>query len=346
MSNVTYLGRDILIDEEGKFRVVPDWKLFQAWSILEPFEYNDFGYNARSNIKTLVTEHAAEETPFKFDPGADGQWVDIQAYLTLRNEGKTERNIAFDYSYELAMKKSKALVPHVIDDEGNVSLDINGLALRPDEAVGRSGTKNHARRIRVSAGFVNIKSVKVDKDDTPLDIIKKLEAEEYGTMEECFVKVTNIGTNPYTHEQVRTPSRPIDYNTIRVDGQVKEDALKPLRDFYSQFDMNKHNFQGYVNKKSDGRSLTGYPDPKTGEFLQQNRHNVSIIIQPNVQIQETSHTVKFAQRGALQQEKEISKVTRGNECECGCNVKVKDMRRGEVVCPSCGLVFHRDTIVG
>lgn len=257
-------------------------------------------------------------------------------------------SIQDEYSLKLALKKSKALVPHIVDDEGNVSLDINGLAMSADEASGRSGTKNHAKRIRVSAGFVELKQVKVSKNDELIDIIRKLEKEQFAEIEECYVKVTNIGTNPYTHEQVRVPSRPINYDVIRVDGQVYEDALAPLREFYGQFDMHKHNYVGTVNKKSDGRCpRTGsYPNPKSPDMMQLYRHQPSIIITPNVNIQETTHTVKFKHEGSLQEEKEISKVTRGEDCECGCNVKVKDMRRGEVICPKCGLVFHRDTIVG
>jgi hypothetical protein len=340
-NNVTYLGRDIIVDEEGKYRVVPDWKLFTSWGIksLEPFEYNDFGFKSFPKVKVIVTEHAADETPFKYDPGADGQWVDIQEYLTQRNEGKVERNIAFDYSYELALKRSTALVGYTVNTEvppktgrfegiryntkrtliqyeSEVTLDITGLNSNADEARDRTRGANHSRR-----------QLLMDKKGN-------------------LYRTTHIGTDPYTHKWVGTKGRRLNYDFIRVDGQVIEDALEPLRKFYGQFNMHKHNFQGYVNKKSDGRSLTGYPDPKTGEFLQQNRHNSMIIIQPNVKIQDTTHTVKFSTMGGLQQDKELSKVTRGNDCECGCNVKVKDMRRGEVVCPSCGLVFHRDTIVG
>jgi hypothetical protein len=357
MSNVTYLGRDLIVVEDGKWRVVPDWKLFVSWSSnLEPFEYNQFGFKTFPHVKAVILEDKKEATPFKFDPGVDGQWVDIQEYLTERNEGKVERNIAYDYSYELALKKSTANVGYSVDtidltrntNSNKPTIDIHSLPLVAAEAVGRSGTKNHARRIRVSAGFVTVKKVDVKDDDELIDIIRRLEVEGESYVEETFVKVTNIGTDPYTHKQVRTPSRPIDYDTIRVDGQVIEDARAPLRKFYGQFDMHKHNYVGVVNKKSDGRcNRTGdIGDPKSPKYMQQYRHQPSIIITPNVKIQETTHTVKFTQKGALQQELEIAKVTRGEDCECGCNVKVKDMRRGEVLCPKCGLVFHRDTIVG
>ena len=349
-NNVTYLGRDVLVEENGKYRIVADWRLFTNWtSCLEPFEYNDFGLIARSNIKTIITEHKTEETPFKFDSGADGQWVDIQQYLTLRNEGKTERNIAFDYSYDLAMKKSTAMVGYTVDDNGDAKLDINTLALRPDEATGRSGTKNHARRIRCSAGFVTVRKINPRKNEELSSIIARLAIEGKEFVEEVFVKATNVGTNPYTHERIRVSSRPIDYNTTRVNGQVIEDALAPLRKFYGQFNMHKHNYCGLVNKKSDGRSArTGeYPDPKSPDMLKLYRHQPVIIISPNVKMQNTEHTVKFANKGGLQEDKEITKVERGNDCpECDCNVKIKDMRRGEVLCPQCGLVYSRDTIVG
>lgn len=302
----------------------------------------DYNFN---HLEIVNRECAAVNRAMFQSMEGEDTWFRMQRLIE-----EDKLSIAEEYNLKLALKRSLVMVPYVLDDEGNAQIDINGLAMNANDARDRSGTKNHARRSFITVGYETLKDVsdKITEGMELSDIIKLLDAEEYGIQEPIRVKVTNIGTNPYTHEQVRVPSRPIDYDVIRVDGRVVEDALEPLRKFYGQFNMHKHNYQGTVNKKSDGRCpRTGsYPDPKSPDMLQLYRHTPSIIITPNVKIQETQHTVQFKQFGALQEEKEISKVERGEDCECGCNVKVKDMRRGEVICPKCGLVFHRDTIVG
>jgi len=257
----------------------------------------------------------------------ESMWIEIQEYLTKRNEQYDKeiageviencihKNIAFEYSYKNALTKAKKSATY-FDEDGEVKLNVTTLAKTPDEAYGSTRAANDSRRIKL-----------------PIE-------------EDYEVTVTHIGTNPYTHRIMQPKPRKINYEVARVDGIVDFEIKDKLRTFYAEFDMHKHNYVGVVNKKSDGRCpRTGdIGDPKSSEYMQKWRHQPSIVLTPNVKIRETTRTVKYANQGELAQEREIAVVERGNDCECGCNIKLKDLRRGEVLCPKCGIVHARASV--
>ena len=168
-------------------------------------------------------------------------------------------------------------------------------------------------------------------------------------LETVQVTGTHLGTHPITGIPLAT------YNSIgtnvmmKVDGKVNKHGTPNMIEFYSRFDMHKHNYVGTVNKKSDGRDpRTGsYPDPKSTDMMKLYRHQPSLIITPNTINTTTTRQLEVqyldldTKTRSGKMKKEVTIVSRGPDCECGCNVKVKDMRRGEILCPQCGIVYGR-----
>ena len=102
---------------------------------------------------------------------------------------------------------------------------------------------------------------------------------------------------------------------------TKEDGLRTTvadlswdEEWLHKEPIGKINFDGRVNKKGNGRSIT--------------------IINFNVNRIRESESYFYGS-----QELPIHRVKKDLiECECGCKTSLTDMRRGEVVCPKCGLV--------
>lgn len=98
------------------------------------------------------------------------------------------------------------------------------------------------------------------------------------------------------------------------------------------------NFDGKVNKKSDGRcARTGsYPSPIDPKRMTKHRHNSGIRLDYNIkQVKDNDETIYYDETNTT-----INRVNPElRTCkECDCTFTLKDMRRGDVVCPKCGLM--------
>ena len=104
--------------------------------------------------------------------------------------------------------------------------------------------------------------------------------------------------------------------------------------------IGRMNFDGKVNKKSDGRDpRTGsYPSPTDPNRMKKYRHNVIVILDYNVQQVYGDETLYYGKN-----DMQVARVKPElKTCsECNCKIKLKDMRRGDVVCPQCGLMKGR-----
>lgn len=101
--------------------------------------------------------------------------------------------------------------------------------------------------------------------------------------------------------------------------------------------IGKMNFVGLVNKKSDGRcNRTGdIGDPKSEKYMQQYRHMPALKIDYNVQVIDDEPQYTGLDVPVRKVKADL------NECECGCKIHMTEMRRGDKLCPQCGLVLGR-----
>ena len=103
-------------------------------------------------------------------------------------------------------------------------------------------------------------------------------------------------------------------------------------EFYKDFQWNVK-FWGPASKKATGTDSLGLHDPKN---FQNHLQGVAYTIDPIISTQVTQEQVNFY---GDQNPRQIVKVKKANPCECGCNVRVHEMKRGDIVCPVCGRLY-------
>jgi hypothetical protein len=160
-----------------------------------------------------------------------------------------------------------------------------------------------------------------------------------------YITATHLGTNPVTHEFIGTTSNEVDDSLIRINGRIVTSIKDKHQEFWNQFGSTRLNFVGHVHKKSSGRDPNGHlsPDPKVTRKYE---HPTPIEILPNVRYTATTRRAKYRIFGQKEVKKDITVVSRTLDCDlCGCNYKIKDLMRGEILCPQCGIVFGRATEV-
>jgi len=122
----------------------------------------------------------------------------------------------------------------------------------------------------------------------------------------------------------------------KIEDGIKEyiDIKEINKEWLQKEEITKANFIGHVNKKSDGRGPTGWLDVDAMKH-NKHRHTVSLKLDFNVQVTETNTGI-FARSKipVIKVKKELKTCP-----ECDCKYKLKDLRRGETVCPKCGYVY-------
>jgi ssDNA-binding Zn-finger/Zn-ribbon topoisomerase 1 len=131
---------------------------------------------------------------------------------------------------------------------------------------------------------------------------------------------------------------------MKKDGEkITTDLLERDTEWLKDEPIGIFNFVGAVNKKSDGRSpRTGeIGDPKSPLYMQQYRHTPSLKLDYNVEyIRKEGEEPRYTGNDVP-----VSRVKAElRECECGCKVTLKELRRGDKLCPQCGLVLGRTMI--
>ena len=108
--------------------------------------------------------------------------------------------------------------------------------------------------------------------------------------------------------------------------------------------IDRLNFDGKVNKKSDGRSPREgiYPILNDPDRMKKYRHNSIVIIDYNVRTVKNDDEQLYYGTQSIPVRR-VQKNLRKCE-ECGCTFTLKDMRRGDVLCPKCGLMKGRIVI--
>ena len=147
----------------------------------------------------------------------------------------------------------------------------------------------------------------------------------------CHVPRTDQGTCPYCGTEVKSRWRPAklkkDYEIFKVNvrwyGEVMArkwvttgKILKVDSSFFRKYEYNNYNIG------EDFQEFKSYPRIKTTAL-------------------ENQKAVRH------QRKTQLFKVTETPSCEeCGCKVLVRDLHRGEVVCPKCGLVQGQIEVQG
>ena len=134
-------------------------------------------WDEQDEVNRKISEQECSSINRGYAASLEGEdtWFRLQRLIEEDNLG-----IADEYSIQIALKKSRALVGYTVEtidltpntNSNKPTIDINTLAMNANDARDRSGTKNHARRSFITVGYGTIKSVKVGKNDEPIDIIR------------------------------------------------------------------------------------------------------------------------------------------------------------------------------
>jgi transcription initiation factor TFIIIB Brf1 subunit/transcription initiation factor TFIIB len=122
---------------------------------------------------------------------------------------------------------------------------------------------------------------------------------------------------------------------VDIDAKIYTDEWLPRDDI-----KHKYNFIGYANKKSDSRELRTGHQPQ--ELLDENRDPVQVVLSPNIEvIEELQGIFEGDDKKSIRRVKSELKTCP----ECECIIKLQDLRRGETLCPQCGLVLKQTLYV-
>lgn len=300
------------------------------------------------------------------DKGDDGLMVRLQEYC---DSSHVSSNSPIAKQLKAAMLKSQKFANYISDEKGvSIRVPKNNSAFKNNFASSWGDT----HRFNCPSCTTNVTYMSKEELDQRLED-GRITPENYKRAapnagktfkEKVNVSATEEGTCPYceqrilpnstytggTHRRMK-PKDPfsdpkklhkvyyaVNYVDITSCDFVKSDeTVKVIKAPEYDFELTRGNFVGVVNKKSCGRDATGHLS-KDPEEVAKHKHDVGIVLKPNMRRVTVPKFVKVTGREAPIQ---VQRVSFTEPCECGAQHRVYDERRAETVCPKCGLVFSQ-----